>query len=144
MISRRKVAKMLGMAPVALGASQSIGETTSWATPAVGGWESTPSIPSGRVHEPLMTKEAAMRLILNRKGVRNEFESALYESHYHVQRIDPDLAALKSFSQMAKVTFQRQRLVAQAMKVAEDEDASYYHKINNVTETMLRKLMWGE
>lgn len=43
--------------------------------------------------------------------LRKEIESLLYENNREVHSIDPDLAVKKSFSYMAKVTFQRQRNV---------------------------------
>ncbi len=42
---------------------------------------------------------------------RREIESMLYEQERIICRIDPDLAAMRSFSLAAKVTFQRQRNV---------------------------------
>lgn len=49
---------------------------------------------------------------LNMPGLRSQLESYYFESNKTVNRIDPDLAVLRSFSLNAKIAFQRQRNVA--------------------------------
>ncbi len=57
-------------------------------------------------------------------------ESLLYEENKHVWALDPDLAAMKSFSMNAKICFQRQRNVQKALDYKMGE--SVYHKMSNL------------
>lgn len=62
-------------------------------------------------------KEAALlRKAWQVPALRKEMESILYEENRYVQRIDPDLAAYRSFSLNAKITFQRQREVQRSLE----------------------------
>lgn len=55
------------------------------------------------------------RRLLKLAHVRKEAESILFEDERRVRWLDADLAVNRSFSLMAKVTFQRQRNVARRL-----------------------------
>lgn len=64
------------------------------------------------------------RTALRNLGLREQIESLIYENNRFVNRIDPDIAVLRSYSLNAKIAFQRQRNVALDLKNFEG-DGSY-------------------
>lgn len=78
--------------------------------------------------------------VLRIPKLRGELESILYEDQRHVGYIDPDLAAKRSFSLAAKVTFQRQRNVERALQNQVYQD-SPYQQVERWTERVL-KWVW--
>lgn len=67
--------------------------------------------------------------------VRAQLESLLFEDVRVIYGIDHDLASKRSFSLAAKVTYQRQRIVAQ--KIREMESEWPYQRINNLISRAL-------
>lgn len=61
------------------------------------------------------------RRVLANKVFRSQIESIYYEEYRAVPGIDPDIAVLRSFSPMAKVTFQRQRNVESRMRSQQEQ-----------------------
>lgn len=59
--------------------------------------------------------------------LRGEIESLLYEERRNIRLRDvpPDLAVLKSFSNMAKLTFHRQDLVRQALEMKQQQSPGW-------------------
>lgn len=78
-------------------------------------------------------RDAALRAALGNRTMRGEIESILYERCRHVYTIEPDLAGLRSYSLMAKITYQRQRMVERELEEALFEKTTY---------TRIRE--WGE
>lgn len=78
--------------------------------------------------------------VLRLPNLRGELESILYEDQRHVGFIDPDLAAKRSFSLAAKVTFQRQRNVERALQNQVYQDSTY-QRVERWTERVL-KWVW--
>lgn len=64
-----------------------------------------------------MRDPASWVQVLRDARARAEIESLLYEQYRDVQMIDPDIDVNRSFSRLAKITFQRQRNVAEALRM---------------------------
>lgn len=83
----------------------------------------------GRVDTPV-TAQAIAKALLD-KSLRGEVESCFYHEYRTIGRLDPDLAANRSFSLAAKVVYQRQRHVATRLSEFEKQEwigAGAWHK----------------
>ncbi|MGE0751839.1 MAG: hypothetical protein AB7F39_06740 [Variibacter sp.] len=81
-------------------------------SPGVGSILSGDTAPRGQGAGPVnraFDYDKAVGLVLELPAYRDKLTSLLYEENRVVNRIDPDLAVLKSFSLAAKIAFQRQR-----------------------------------
>lgn len=120
--------------PTALGSFGSIGGVTGAAAQQYTKEAANP------VAEPLMTQWEAARKVLGDPSLRREFISRAYEENRHIYQIDPDIMIRRSWSPMAKVTFQRQRNVDQALRsVLEQPVWSFRDKV----EQLIRRTIWG-
>lgn len=115
MSNRRRVLQLIGLSPAAapLAAKAAFdGEAMKLAGMVElsgGGGCPAPSANS----DP---SRAQIRLALMNKSVRQEIEANVYEQERFVGRLDPDLAALRSFSLNARIAFQRQRNVERRLQ----------------------------
>lgn len=72
--------------------------------------------------------------------MRRQLEELAWKNNRIVHAIDDDLAAMRSFSHMAKITFQRQRNVEREIREAGEPPP---WEARNVFEQMIRKFIWG-
>lgn len=68
--------------------------------------------------------------------MRAELEAMIYEREKRVFLIDSDIAACRSFSVNAMVTFQRQRNVERAIKEYQEE--YWYSRFNNIAKRVMQ------
>lgn len=87
-----------------------------------------PKMPGWRAHRELMKVPM----------IRDMVTSERFERHRHVPGIDPDIDVMRSFSRMAKITFQRQRNVQRDLEQCA-EDPGRWSAVNR----FLDKIMWG-
>ena len=87
---------------------------------------------------PLMSRQAAIKLALTNAGNRAELESLLYNQFRFIDAVDYDLATKRSFSPAAKITFQRQRLVAR--HIEEMTEGSYWQILQDLAERFTNPL----
>lgn len=88
----------------------------------------------------LMEEHEARRIVFNNKEVLDSARSFLYESHKRIEGVDADIMVYKSFSPMAKITFQRQRLVARDLAQFMSPPTTHWaEKLQNA----ISKLVWG-
>ncbi len=101
----------------------------------------TDCLTSNKLRQPYMEMQDAWKRLFKNKEMIDEYTSDLYQKCRVVDRIDPDLDVYKSFSKMAKITFQRQRIVQQAVEsnIKNQNDYGIPDKVQNY----LQKLMWG-
>jgi hypothetical protein len=90
---------------------------------------------------PLMPEHEAIKFILQNAEAYALYESEMYRAHRCVEEIEPDILIYKSFSPMAKLTFQRQRNVkrhmVQLVSAPKWLSMEWFH-------LKVRKVMWGE
>jgi hypothetical protein len=113
-IGRRHFLKALSMTPFAgrMAAQEAAaalsGVTLGPGAGFLGGSVATAPAPaSDRPFDTAAAWKAGLNSVL-----RDDLISSLYEQERRIGQIDPDIAACRSFSLAAKVTFQRQRNVA--------------------------------
>lgn len=89
-----------------------------------------------------MSELEAHQALMQIPELRDLFTSGLYEQYRNVTYIDPDIAVLRSFSPMAKITFQRQRIVNRNIEVRTAQ--SYFRRgaLEKVQDFIYKK-MWG-
>lgn len=97
-----------------------------------------------QVANPLIDHATAMRLIFGDAAVLAEIREELAEENRYVASIDPDLAVMRCFSPMAKVTFQRQRNIDRALAEAMDERNDRPRRYIRAIDKHLVRLMWGK
>lgn len=134
--NRRRFLQVIGLAPVAgplaakAAADKTIAEAAGVGLSGLGapfGFLGNPSY--GEPQPSPGLKHLDFRVAMRIPAVRRQIEEAMYEQERVVLRIDPDLAALRSFSLNAKITFQRQRNVAREMDLLQNQYA--WHRIQN-------------
>lgn len=93
---------------------------------------------------PLVSRQTALRAILSDKKAMEEIRDELFANHSQIHHIDPDIQIMRSFSTMAKITFQRQRNVERSM------DSLFRESKTNIPQIYiqafagrLNKMMWG-
>jgi hypothetical protein len=89
---------------------------------------------------PKMQGWQAARLAMLNPDIKKLLTDAAYAQHRVVTHIDPDIEVLRSLSPMAKITFQRQRNVAKALKDATEEPV---WSLGSKAREYIQKLMWG-
>lgn len=83
------------------------------------------------------------KLLLQNKLVRTQVESIFYEDYRIIRRIDPDLAVLRSLSLNAKVTFQRQRIVARQLEQIGEPYRSAWFQVRQLAQKYLKLMLLG-
>lgn len=89
---------------------------------------------------PKMQEWQAVRLAMLDPDVKKLLMEAAYAQNRVVSQVDPDIEVLRSLSPMAKITFQRQRNVAKALKDATEEPIWSWGQRGR---EYIQKLMWG-
>lgn len=82
---------------------------------AAGGTTGDPNRPNPPPGPSMRDPESWARVLRDARA-RAEIESVLYEQYRDVGSVDPDIDGNRSYSRMAKITFQRQRSVAEALR----------------------------
>lgn len=102
------------------------------------------SIPSaiGQMQAPKMEHWQALKLAMADPDLRREFVSECYARNKQIDAVDADLLCLKSFSPMAKITFQRQRNVEREIKAM--TSSSQLGFASGAISRFINKVMWGE
>jgi hypothetical protein len=95
-----------------------------------------PQMPKG----PKIQEWQAMRLAMQDPDIRRLVVSQTFEQQRIVASIDPDIEVLRSFSPMAKITFQRQRNVERAIQQA--TEAPIWETFSAARD-FIRRAMWG-
>jgi len=101
-------------------------------------WHKEPLIPT-------MEHDAAVRLAL----LDPDMKKALYTYLYNEQKtslptqIDPDIEVLRSFSRMAKLTFQRQRNVEHALHHLITPHRETPHGLMGMFQSFISDLVWN-
>ena len=101
------------------------------------------NIADAKVNPQKMTPQAAWKILLQNKEMRDEYTSTLYKQCRDINQIDPDLDVYKSFSKMAKITFQRQRVVQRVVE-SHSAELNYGNGITDKLQNFIQKLVWGE
>jgi hypothetical protein len=93
---------------------------------------------------PLMERSHALRTIFADAKAIAEMRDELFEQHRFIPSIDPDIAIMRSWSDMAKITFQRQRNVERAWVELQEARLDRPGRYLRALEERLQKLMWGQ
>lgn len=139
-MDRRKFVKAFGTLPL-LSKTQIVKETLDKEATAlinVGGFSGIGGPPAGPEHANFTKEHYKIAFSL----AHNYLESLLYETDCkYVYHIDPDLAVKRSFSLSAKITFQRQRNVAQKISELQTHGAqSKYYWFSNAISKIIPNL----
>lgn len=94
--------------------------------------------------KPIVEQAAATRMIFGDAEALTEIRNELYAENRYVPVIDPDIAIMKSWSDMAKITFQRQRNVERALAELQEERWDRPQRYVRAFTQRLNKLMWGK
>lgn len=93
------------------------------------------------VAKPLMPHHQAARLAMQNPLMRDLITGQAYRNQRHVSQIDPDIDLHRSWSPMAKVTFQRQRNVERELENYCNEPD---HVLLDPLRQYIEKLIWGK
>lgn len=88
----------------------------------------------------LMEEHEARRIVLGDKEAISQARSYLFESHRRVDHVDPDIHVHKSWSPMAKITHQRQRMVERDLREFTDPPNRHWAE---KLQYAISKLVWG-
>jgi hypothetical protein len=146
-VTRRSAAALLGALPfagraIAGGAlqKQSIGVGGQLAGGSRAWKFANDAVGQEKVSGPLVPQWRAAQLALSDPDVRALARSVAFSQHRFIGLVDPDIEVYRSFSPMAKITFQRQRNVDREINgmcsAPEYERAS-------LLEQIIGKFMWG-
>lgn len=141
MITRRTAAGVLAGLPFvgkaaganAVGGINGLGNTQA----------SPPTTPYPTPDRPQMAKVPewrALRLAMQDPDLRREIVSMAFEQHRTVLSVDPDIEVMRSFSPMAKITFQRQRNVGRYIQ--QQTETPKWEMFSPLRE-FIKKAMWG-
>lgn len=97
----------------------------------------------GLLDTPLVQRDNALKMIFSNPASFAEICDELFAEQRTVFTVDPDIAVLKSFSDMAKITFQRQRNVERALAELQDERWDRPQRYVRALSKHLDKIMWG-
>ena len=138
--TRRSAASLLGVLPFVGGAlqggaaNQSIGAGMAMQGTMAGASQ----LGGGK---PLMPHWRAARLALNDPMVRELARAVAFAQHRRISGVDPDIEVYRSFSPMAKITFQRQRNVDREIEQIATEPL---YESGGIIQQMIAKFMWGK
>lgn len=142
MITRRLFSMMLGAAPAA-GAALTSGLVSQPETAIPQQVMSMDCAVGGAPSPPRMQYDAAKRMLMLQPDVRDRVESSLFVGHRQVGYIDHDIEAKRSWSTMAKVTFQRRRNVDAALADCAGDTNTYSMGVQFLDQK-IGELMWGK
>jgi hypothetical protein len=109
----------------------------------IGGYVKHSSPGQTKVNPQKMSPQNAWKILLQNKEMKDEYTSTLYRQYKDINQIDPDLDVYKSFSRMAKITFQRQRHVQRTVE-SHSAELNYGNGITDKLQNFIHKLVWGE
>jgi hypothetical protein len=89
---------------------------------------------------PVMQEWEASRLALAHPKMRALMMAAAYAKHRNIVSVDPDIEVYRSFSPMAKITFQRQRNVEREIEQITTEPQ---WNLLSQARDFVSNLMWG-
>lgn len=142
-MTRRTAASVLaglpfvgGSAAKAIGGSLASGNMMPRTQTEAGQYNGKDAGPSG----PKMQEWQAMRLAMLDPDIKRMLIDAAYSQHRVITSVDPDIEVLRALSPMAKITFQRQRNVAKAIRDATEEPTWSW---GQRAREYVQKLMWG-
>jgi hypothetical protein len=92
------------------------------------------------IRKPFISRQQATKLLLQNKELLSEITSQMYEHERIINHIDPDINIYKSFSPMAKITFQRQRNVQRQLHNLTGEHSDYW---GDRVNAFFQKVMFG-
>lgn len=140
-ISRRSAASLIGALPFVGGALQGNMGQGAAINKAVGTASSQLGVGEGQKPvEPRMPHWKAARLALKEPWIRDLARSVAFQQHRYISSIDPDIEVYRSFSPMAKITFQRQRNVEREIENIGTEPA---YEAGSAIQRVISKFMWG-
>lgn len=145
-MNRRSILGVIAGAPFAgkAIAETAVGGVLGIPPPSQGYVDSAGQCAANRISEPLVERSAALRTVLADKQAMSEIRDEMFREHRVVLSIDPDIMAMRSWSPMAKVTFQRQRNVERAIEEAfGDNDWNKPSRYVRALAMRLEKIMWG-
>lgn len=90
---------------------------------------------------PKMEHWQAMRLALQDPDIRREVLSECYARQRVIHMLDPDIANKRSWSDMAKITFQRQRNVERELESM--TQANHLGFAGKLLQNFIQKAMFG-
>ena len=96
-----------------------------------------------KVNPQKMKPQEAWKILLQNKEMKDEYTSTLYRQYKEINQVDPDLDVYKSFSRMAKITFQRQRVVQRVVE-SHLNTLDYENGITTRIQNLIHKMVWGE
>lgn len=152
MISRRSAAALIAGFPFAgkAVARELVGQTAPVGMGAISGGMSTAAAPSDYYagqslksdvcRGPVMQEWEASRLALAHPQMRKLMLAAAYAKHRSIAIVDPDIEVYRSFSPMAKITFQRQRNVDREIEQITTEPQ---WNLLSQARDFVSNLMWG-
>lgn len=127
MISRRKALSAMSagaMAAPAVADGIAQGQMQAFIPSAGGQIGGAPMMPYPAA--PSSIQDIAKR-VLSTDAMRATLRSKLYREDYrHINGLDPDIATKRSWSAMAKITFQRQRIVENRERIFFEGESNAY------------------
>jgi len=87
----------------------------------------------------VMPRHQAARLALQVPAIRDAVTEAAWQMNRFVHAVEPDIEVYRSFSPMAKITFQRQRNVE---RLIAQETMPSWHEAFDPLHRFIDKLMW--
>lgn len=140
---RRGFLGILGAAPLFGGAiAENIGRDAQAMGLSQGGLPGASQL--GVKVNPRMEQKSALRMIFGDAEALAEIRDELFAAQRHVTAIDPDILIMKSWSPMAKLTFQKQRNVERALAELQEEGRwDRPQRYVKAFSDRLQKLMWA-
>jgi len=100
---------------------------------------------TGPANIPFVEHQSALRSIFGDAKALAEIRAELAEAELRNNPyIDPDIQIMRSFSPMAKITFQRQRNVERALAEIQDTRWDRPQRYIRALQSRLDKMMWGK
>lgn len=143
-MNRRSILGILGAAPFAgkAVADQAVASLGSQSPPSYG---LSSGAGQSAANNPLMDPKAALRKVFGDARAMAEIREELAESELRGNPyIDPDIQIMKSWSPMAKITFQRQRNINRAIAEMQDDRWDRPQRYIRALQSRVDKMMWGK
>lgn len=145
-MNRRSILGLLSAAPFAGKAVAEQAVTSIGSSVPPGGYGLSSGVgQASPANNPLMEHQSAVRNILGDMRAMSEIRSELAEGELRGNPyIDPDIQIMKTWSPMAKITFQRQRNVDRAIAEMQDTRWDRPNRYIRAFQSRMDKLMWGK
>ena len=95
--------------------------------------------PVGHIQNPVVPSWQAHRLAMLDPDMRAAIQQMVAERHRSIHFIDADIAVMRSWSQMAKIAFQRQRNIATELAAMTTESTDWFGKVHQ----FVVRIMYG-